>query len=200
MFRRFYTKYPRLCVDCFCWSVRRAQAPSSQPDLGNSPRRLRAGSPTWYESTRPIRPEMKWQSPNIFSGYFQKEASRMKLSKLRGTRRSDRPSAGRSPTGRGECAAARCASGHRGRRSNQWSLDRSRSHSRGYLYGKGRSTTKAMLAANLAIVVALTRTGVRLGRDVIFLATAAEEQGASASIKVRHREILGQDRLCLCPE
>src|SRR6202049_48831 len=54
----------------------------------------------------------------------------------------------------------------------------------GYLYGRGSIDDKAMLAANLATVVALKRTGARLARDVVFLASADEEQGGSASIKV----------------
>ena len=40
-----------------------------------------------------------------------------------------------------------------------------------------------MLAANIATMVALKRTGARLARDVIFLATDDEEQGGAASIK-----------------
>lgn len=54
----------------------------------------------------------------------------------------------------------------------------------GYLYGRGSIDDKGMLAANLATVVALKRTGARLGRDIIFLATDDEEQGGAASIKV----------------
>ena len=53
----------------------------------------------------------------------------------------------------------------------------------GYLYGRGSIDDKAMLAANIAVMVALKRTGARLGRDVIFLATDDEEQGGAASIK-----------------
>jgi acetylornithine deacetylase/succinyl-diaminopimelate desuccinylase-like protein len=53
----------------------------------------------------------------------------------------------------------------------------------GYMYGRGALDDKGMLAANLAVMVGLKRNGVRLGRDVIFLATADEEQGGSASIK-----------------
>src|SRR5260370_16992868 len=41
-----------------------------------------------------------------------------------------------------------------------------------------------MLAANLAAFIALKRANVRLNRDVIFLATADEEQGGDASIKI----------------
>src|ERR1700675_4020080 len=54
----------------------------------------------------------------------------------------------------------------------------------GYLYGRGSIDDKAMLAANLATIVALKRSGARLARDIVFLASADEEQGGSASIKV----------------
>ena len=53
----------------------------------------------------------------------------------------------------------------------------------GYLYGRGSIDDKAMLAANIATFVTLKRSGARLGRDVIFLATDDEEQGGAASIK-----------------
>lgn len=53
----------------------------------------------------------------------------------------------------------------------------------GYLYGRGTIDDKGLLAANIATMVALKRTGARLGRDVIFLATDDEEQGGAASIK-----------------
>src|ERR1700688_3957598 len=54
----------------------------------------------------------------------------------------------------------------------------------GYMYGRGSIDDKAMLAANIATMVELKRTGARLARDVVFLATDDEEQGGSASIKV----------------
>ena len=54
----------------------------------------------------------------------------------------------------------------------------------GYMYGRGSIDDKAMLAANIATMVELKRTGARLARDVIFLSTDDEEQGGSASIKV----------------
>ena len=54
----------------------------------------------------------------------------------------------------------------------------------GYLYGRGSIDDKGMLAANLAAFIALKRSNVRLNRDVIFLATADEEQGGDASIKI----------------
>lgn len=54
----------------------------------------------------------------------------------------------------------------------------------GYLYGRGSIDDKAMLAANIATIVELRRTGAHLTRDVLFLATDDEEQGGPASIKV----------------
>jgi acetylornithine deacetylase/succinyl-diaminopimelate desuccinylase-like protein len=54
----------------------------------------------------------------------------------------------------------------------------------GYLYGRGAIDDKGMLAANLAAFIALKRSNARLNRDVIFLATADEEQGGDASIKI----------------
>src|SRR5580704_12252249 len=54
----------------------------------------------------------------------------------------------------------------------------------GYLYGRGSIDDKGMLVANLATMVELKRSGARLGRDVLFLASDDEEQGGSASIKV----------------
>lgn len=53
----------------------------------------------------------------------------------------------------------------------------------GYLYGRGAVDDKGMLAANLAAFIALKRMNMKLGRDVIFLATCDEEQGGDASIK-----------------
>ena len=54
----------------------------------------------------------------------------------------------------------------------------------GYIYGRGAVDDKGMLAANLAAFVGLKRTGARLNRDVIFLATCDEEAFGDASIKV----------------
>ncbi len=54
----------------------------------------------------------------------------------------------------------------------------------GYLYGRGSIDDKSMLAANLAAFIALKRGNVHLNRDVIFLATADEEQFGESSIKI----------------
>jgi acetylornithine deacetylase/succinyl-diaminopimelate desuccinylase-like protein len=53
----------------------------------------------------------------------------------------------------------------------------------GFLYGRGTIDDKGMLAANLATFIALKRAGVRLNRDVIFLAEADEEAGGEAGIR-----------------
>ena len=70
----------------------------------------------------------------------------------------------------------------------------------GYIYGSGSCDDKGMLAANLAAFIALKRSSVHLNRDVIFLATADEEQFGDASIKTLNREILGQICGGLCVE
>src|SRR5580658_953043 len=54
----------------------------------------------------------------------------------------------------------------------------------GYLYGRGAIDDKGMLAANLAAFIAVKRSTLHLNRDVIFLATADEEQGGEASIRI----------------
>lgn len=54
----------------------------------------------------------------------------------------------------------------------------------GYLYGRGSLDDKSQLAANLAAFIALKRGGVHLNRDVIFLATADEEEFGEASLKI----------------
>jgi acetylornithine deacetylase/succinyl-diaminopimelate desuccinylase-like protein len=54
----------------------------------------------------------------------------------------------------------------------------------GYMYGRGTIDDKGMLAANLAAFIALKRANLHLTRDVIFLATADEENGGEANIKI----------------
>jgi acetylornithine deacetylase/succinyl-diaminopimelate desuccinylase-like protein len=54
----------------------------------------------------------------------------------------------------------------------------------GYMYGRGSVDDKGMLAANLAAFISLKRSNARINRDVIFLATADEEQGGEASIRM----------------
>jgi len=54
----------------------------------------------------------------------------------------------------------------------------------GYLYGRGAIDDKGMVAANMAVFISLKRSMARLNRDVIFLATADEEQGGDASARI----------------
>ncbi|MGB9432971.1 MAG: M20/M25/M40 family metallo-hydrolase [Candidatus Acidiferrum sp.] len=68
---------------------------------------------------------------------------------------------------------------------NKWSVDPFGAVIKdGYLYGRGSIDDKSMLAANLAAFIALKRGNVHLERDVIFLATADEEQFGDASLKM----------------
>jgi acetylornithine deacetylase/succinyl-diaminopimelate desuccinylase-like protein len=53
----------------------------------------------------------------------------------------------------------------------------------GYLWGRGALDMKSMVIANLAVMVALKRQGVRLDRDVIFLAEGDEEAGGEHGIE-----------------
>jgi acetylornithine deacetylase/succinyl-diaminopimelate desuccinylase-like protein len=53
----------------------------------------------------------------------------------------------------------------------------------GYLWGRGAIDDKAMTIANVAVLVALKRSGVRLNRDVILLAEGDEEAGGEQGMK-----------------
>jgi len=52
-----------------------------------------------------------------------------------------------------------------------------------YLYGRGVIDDKAMTIANVAVLVALKRSGARLNRDVILLAQSDEESGGTNGMK-----------------
>ena len=52
-----------------------------------------------------------------------------------------------------------------------------------YLYGRGAIDDKGMTAANLAVMVMLKRSGVRLNRDVILLAEGDEENSGATGIQ-----------------
>jgi acetylornithine deacetylase/succinyl-diaminopimelate desuccinylase-like protein len=54
----------------------------------------------------------------------------------------------------------------------------------GYLYGRGSIDDKGMLAANLAVFIALKRSGGHLTRDVIFLAEGDEEAGGTLGMQI----------------
>jgi acetylornithine deacetylase/succinyl-diaminopimelate desuccinylase-like protein len=51
-----------------------------------------------------------------------------------------------------------------------------------YLYGRGSIDDKGMTIANLAVFLALKRSGARLNRDVIFLAEGDEEAGGEVGM------------------
>lgn len=53
----------------------------------------------------------------------------------------------------------------------------------GYLWGRGAIDDKGMVIANLAVLVALKRSGVPVTRDVIFLAEGDEEGGGDNGIE-----------------
>lgn len=53
----------------------------------------------------------------------------------------------------------------------------------GYMYGRGAIDDKGMTVANLAVMIALKRSGARLNRDVIFLAEGDEEDGGAMGMK-----------------
>ena len=59
---------------------------------------------------------------------------------------------------------------------DKWSFDPFAAAIRnGYLLGRGAADDKAMLAANLELMLLLKRSGIRLDRDIIFVGTAGEE-------------------------
>lgn len=58
----------------------------------------------------------------------------------------------------------------------------------GYLWGRGALDDKAMVIANLAVLVALKRAGTPLRRDLIFLATGDEETSGEHGIEFAIRQ------------
>lgn len=70
----------------------------------------------------------------------------------------------------------------------------------GYLYGRGAIDDKGMLAATVAAMTQLASRRDRLQRDIIFLATAAEEGGAAIGVDQvieRHRDLIGDVEFAL---
>jgi acetylornithine deacetylase/succinyl-diaminopimelate desuccinylase-like protein len=53
----------------------------------------------------------------------------------------------------------------------------------GYMYGRGAIDDKGMTIANVAVMIALKRSGARLNRDVILLAEGDEEDGGALGMK-----------------
>lgn len=70
----------------------------------------------------------------------------------------------------------------------------------GYLYGRGVIDDKGMLSAAATAMEALSRRRDRLSRDVIFVATAAEEGGPNIGVDrvvEAHRDLLGDAEFAL---
>jgi acetylornithine deacetylase/succinyl-diaminopimelate desuccinylase-like protein len=70
----------------------------------------------------------------------------------------------------------------------------------GFLYGRGAIDDKGMLAATLAALEQLAPQRARLTRDIVFLATAAEEGGPSIGVDRvigAHRELIGDAEFAL---
>jgi acetylornithine deacetylase/succinyl-diaminopimelate desuccinylase-like protein len=70
----------------------------------------------------------------------------------------------------------------------------------GYLYGRGAIDDKGMLAATVAAMLQLAKQRDRLDRDVILLATAAEEGGPNVGVDLmveKHRDLLGDAEFAL---
>jgi acetylornithine deacetylase/succinyl-diaminopimelate desuccinylase-like protein len=186
MFRRLSPIILAFAWLIFPFGNAHAQAPSAQPDLA----KLAGEAQGWLadmiriNSSNPPGNEMA--VAKYVSGILQKEGISNEVVEILPGRGIviGRLQAGPLP----DAANALLLVAHQdtvGVDPAKWSVDPFGAVIRdGYLYGRGSIDDKGMLAANLATMVALKRTGARLGRDVIFLATDDEEQGGAASIKV----------------
>src|SRR5260370_23434305 len=162
----------------------RAQAPSSQPDLA----KLAEEAQGWLTDLIRINtmnpPGNEMAAAKYVSGILQKEGITTEVIEV-GPGRGI--AIGRLQGGaRPDPANALLLLAHLdvvGVDASKWTVDPFGAVVRdGYLYGRGAIDDKGMLTANLAVMVGLKRSGARLGRDLIFLATRDEEQGGPASI------------------
>jgi len=173
-----------VCV-MFAAGNARAQAPSSSPDLG----KLSAEAQGWLADLVRINtvnpPGNESVAAKYIAAIFQKEGISNEVLEIAPGRSIvvARLQAGPLP----DPANALLLVAHQdtvGVDTKKWTVDPFGAVIRdGYLYGRGSMDDKAMLAANIATMVGLKRTGARLARDVLFLATDDEEQGGAASIK-----------------
>jgi acetylornithine deacetylase/succinyl-diaminopimelate desuccinylase-like protein len=175
----------------FAWLIfsggnSRAQAPSAQPDLAKLAEEAQGWLTDMIRINTSNPPGNEMAVAKYISGILQKEGISNEVVEMAPGRGIviGRLQAGPLP----DPANALLVLAHQdtvGVDPTKWSVDPFGAVIRdGYLYGRGTIDDKAMLAANLATMVALKRTGARLGRDVIFLATDDEEQGGTASIRV----------------
>ncbi len=164
----------------------RAQAPSSQPDLGKLAEEAQGWLADMVRINTSNPPGNELAVAKYISGILQKEGIPNEVVEMAPGRSIV---IGRLQVGPlADPANALLLVAHQdtvGVDPTKWTVDPFGAIARdGYLYGRGSIDDKGMLAANLATVVELKRTGARLGRDVIFLATDDEEGGGAASIKV----------------
>ena len=190
MFRRLSLNFSRMLLAFGCLilggAIARAQTLPAQPDLG----KLAAEAQGWLADMVRINtvnpPGNEAAVAKYIAAIFQKEGVSNEVLEIAPGRSIviARLQAGPLP----DPANALLLVAHQdtvGVDPKKWTVDPFGAVIRdGYLYGRGSIDDKAMLAANVATIVALKRTGAKLGRDVIFLATDDEEQGGTASIKV----------------
>jgi acetylornithine deacetylase/succinyl-diaminopimelate desuccinylase-like protein len=175
----------------FAWLIfpggnARAQAPSSQPDLAKVADEAQGWLADMVRINTSNPPGNEMAVAKYISGILQKEGIPNEVVEILPRRGIAIGRLQASPLP--DPANALLLVAHQdtvGVDPTKWSVDPFGAVIRdGYLYGRGAIDDKAMLAANLATLVALKRAGARLGRDVIFLATDDEEGGGAASIKV----------------
>jgi acetylornithine deacetylase/succinyl-diaminopimelate desuccinylase-like protein len=174
-----------LALVIFAGGAARAQAPAAKPDLA----KLADEAQGWLSDMIRINtvnpPGNEAAVAKYIAAIFQKEGIAYEVLEIAPGRSiiTARLQAGPLP----DPANALMLLAHQdtvGVDAKKWTVDPFGAVIReGYLYGRGSIDDKAMLAANIATFVTLKRSGAKLGRDVIFLATDDEEQGGSASIK-----------------
>jgi acetylornithine deacetylase/succinyl-diaminopimelate desuccinylase-like protein len=186
MFRRLSPIILAFASLIFAGGNARAQAPSAQPDLAKLAEEAQGWLADMIRINTSNPPGNEMAVAKYIAGILQKEGipnEVLEIAPGRGVA-IGRLQAGPLP----DPANALLLVAHQdtvGVDPTRWTVDPFAAIVRdGYLYGRGSIDDKGMLAANLATVVALRRSGARLGRDLIFLASADEEQGGAASIKV----------------
>jgi acetylornithine deacetylase/succinyl-diaminopimelate desuccinylase-like protein len=185
MFRRCFLVFVAVVLLLLPGAQARAQAPAGQPDLN----KLAEEAQGWLADLIKINtsnpPGNETPVARYIAAIFQKEGINNEVLEIAPGRSIviARLQAGPLP----DPANALLLLAHQdtvGVDPKKWTVDPFAAIVRdGYLYGRGTIDDKGLVAANIATMVALKRTGARLGRDVIFLATDDEEQGGAASIK-----------------